>query len=163
MICQSFLESSKSSKQLIWFKNKNIIDFKFIHSQYAHDVVLTSIRHRFKVMDVVWTSKGRRMLTGFSYKSFDVYFHAMLWFRYTLYHNLMISHYQILHLYNFSQRKETHKHHYYITSKQYYKALFHYFKSINFLTFCCYDVTNYDVILDNSSSRNCYYNNSFKS
>ena len=33
-------------------------------SQYAHDVVLTSVRRRFNVMDVVWTSKRRRVLTG---------------------------------------------------------------------------------------------------
>ena len=32
--------------------------------QYAHDVVLTFIRRRFNVMDVVWRSKRRRMLTG---------------------------------------------------------------------------------------------------
>ena len=31
--------------------------------QYGHDVVLTSIRRRFKVMDVVWASKWRRMPT----------------------------------------------------------------------------------------------------
>ena len=35
-----------------------------IKSQYAHDVVLTSMRRRFNVMDVVWTSKRRRVLTG---------------------------------------------------------------------------------------------------
>ena len=28
-------------------------------TQYAHDVVLTSMQRRFNVMDVVWTSKGR--------------------------------------------------------------------------------------------------------
>ena len=33
-------------------------------SQYALDVVLTSMRRRFNVMDVVWTSKRRRVLTG---------------------------------------------------------------------------------------------------
>ena len=33
-------------------------------SQYAHDVVLTSVRRRSNVMDVVWTSKRRRVLTG---------------------------------------------------------------------------------------------------
>ena len=33
-------------------------------AQYAHDVVLTSIRRRFNVMDFVWTSKRRRMFTG---------------------------------------------------------------------------------------------------
>ena len=31
--------------------------------QYAHDVVLTSVRRRFNVMDVVWMSKGCRVLT----------------------------------------------------------------------------------------------------
>ena len=36
-------------------------------SQYAHDVVLTSVRHRFNVMDVVWMSKRRRVPTGLSY------------------------------------------------------------------------------------------------
>ena len=35
-----------------------------IQTQYAHDVVLTSIRRRFNVMDVVWTSKRRLVLTG---------------------------------------------------------------------------------------------------
>ena len=29
---------------------------EFDHSQYAHDVVLTSVRRRFNVMDVVWMS-----------------------------------------------------------------------------------------------------------
>ena len=29
-----------------------------VGSQYAHDVVLTSVRRRFNVMDVVWTSKA---------------------------------------------------------------------------------------------------------
>ena len=33
-------------------------------SQYAHDVVLTSVRRCFNVMDDVWTSKRRRVLTG---------------------------------------------------------------------------------------------------
>ena len=33
-------------------------------AQYAHDVVLKSVRRRFDVMDVVWTSKRRRVLTG---------------------------------------------------------------------------------------------------
>ena len=33
-------------------------------TQYAHNVVLTSIRRRFSVMDVVYTSKRRRVLTG---------------------------------------------------------------------------------------------------
>ena len=36
-------------------------------TQYAHDVVLTSVRRRFKVMDVAWTSKQRRVLTGQCY------------------------------------------------------------------------------------------------
>ena len=35
-----------------------------IISQCAHDVVLTSMRRRFNVMDVVWTSKRRHVLTG---------------------------------------------------------------------------------------------------
>ena len=35
-----------------------------IKSQYGHDIVLTSMRRRFNVMDVVWTSKRRRVLTG---------------------------------------------------------------------------------------------------
>ena len=33
-------------------------------SQYAHDVVLASLRCRFNVMDIVWTSKRSRVLTG---------------------------------------------------------------------------------------------------
>ena len=32
-------------------------------TQYAHDVVLTSVRRRFNVMDVVWMSKRYRVLT----------------------------------------------------------------------------------------------------
>ena len=35
-----------------------------VESKYAHDVVLTSVRRRFNVMDAVWTSKQRRVLTG---------------------------------------------------------------------------------------------------
>ena len=35
-----------------------------IPSQYAHDVILTSLRRRFNVMDVVWMSKRCRVLTG---------------------------------------------------------------------------------------------------
>ena len=35
-----------------------------LNAQYAHDVVLTSMRRRFNVMDVVWTSKRRCVLTG---------------------------------------------------------------------------------------------------
>ena len=35
-----------------------------VASQYAYDVVLTSVRRRFNVMDVVWTSKRRSVLTG---------------------------------------------------------------------------------------------------
>ena len=35
-----------------------------VTSQYAHDVVLTSVRRRFKVMDVIWMSKRCRVLTG---------------------------------------------------------------------------------------------------
>ena len=33
-------------------------------AQYAHGVVLTSIQRRFNAMDVAWTSKRRRVLTG---------------------------------------------------------------------------------------------------
>ena len=33
-------------------------------SQYVHVVVLTSMRRRFNVMDVVWTSKRRRRPYG---------------------------------------------------------------------------------------------------
>ena len=36
----------------------------YVLSQYAHDVVLTSMQRRFKVMDVVWTSKRRRVAYG---------------------------------------------------------------------------------------------------
>ena len=39
-----------------------------VNSQYAHDVVLTSMRRRFNVMDVVWTSKRRRVRTGLEYQ-----------------------------------------------------------------------------------------------
>ena len=38
--------------------------YKHIYTQYAHDVVLTSVRRRFDVTDVVWTSKRCRVLTG---------------------------------------------------------------------------------------------------
>ena len=41
------------------------------YTQYAHDVVLTSVRRRSNVMDVVWTSKQRRLLTGY-YKHYIV-------------------------------------------------------------------------------------------
>ena len=40
------------------FHNNNIT------SQYTHDVVLTSVRRRFNVMNVVWMSKRCRVLTG---------------------------------------------------------------------------------------------------
>ena len=33
-------------------------------TQNAHDVVLTSVRRRFNVMNVVWMSKRCRVLTG---------------------------------------------------------------------------------------------------
>ena len=36
----------------------------YIGSHYAHDVVLTSVRCRFNVMDVAWMSKRCRVLTG---------------------------------------------------------------------------------------------------
>ena len=36
-------------------------------SQYAHDVVLTSVRRRFNVLDVLWMSKRCRVLTGMSF------------------------------------------------------------------------------------------------
>ena len=45
-------------------KDTEIELYKFLISQYAHDVVLTSMQRRFNVMDVVWTSKRRRVLTG---------------------------------------------------------------------------------------------------
>ena len=58
---------------LCWpiFRNHNIVYgvrdlFPFLYTQYAHNVVLTSIRRRFSVMDVVWTSKRRRVLIGYS-------------------------------------------------------------------------------------------------
>ena len=35
-----------------------------IMPQYAHDVVLKSVQRRFNVMDIVWTSKRRRVLSG---------------------------------------------------------------------------------------------------
>ena len=35
-----------------------------VQSHYAHDVVLTSVRGRFNVMDVVWMSKRCRVLIG---------------------------------------------------------------------------------------------------
>ena len=50
VVCQSNAISSRDVAKLL--------------SQYAHDVVLTSVRRRFNVMGVVWTSKRRRVLTG---------------------------------------------------------------------------------------------------
>ena len=41
-------------------KKKNGLEL----TQYAYDVVLMSIRRRFNVMGVEWTSKQRRLLTG---------------------------------------------------------------------------------------------------
>ena len=38
-------------------------------AQYTHDVVLTSVRRRFNVMNVVWMSKRCRVLTGQRYLS----------------------------------------------------------------------------------------------
>ena len=44
---------------------------KTIKPQYAHNVVLTSARRRFNIMDVVWTSKRCRVRTGtFVYRSY---------------------------------------------------------------------------------------------
>ena len=40
---------------------KNIYNEKYL-TQYAHDVVRTSVRSRFNVMDVVWMSKRCRVL-----------------------------------------------------------------------------------------------------
>ena len=41
-------------------------------TQYAHDVVLKSVPRRFNVMDVVWTSKRRCVLTGYCTKDHDI-------------------------------------------------------------------------------------------
>ena len=41
--------------------------YAYDFTQYAHDVVLTSVRRRFNVMDVVWTSKRRRVRTGYRF------------------------------------------------------------------------------------------------
>ena len=42
-----------------------VIDvYEFFHAQYAYNVVLTSVRRRFNVMDVVWILKRCRVLTG---------------------------------------------------------------------------------------------------
>ena len=56
------------------YKKKNVhnniveklLEFPFfiVASQYAQNVVLTSIRRRFNAMDVVWMSKRCRVLTG---------------------------------------------------------------------------------------------------
>ena len=40
------------------------LTFIIVSTQYAHNVVLTSIRRCFNVLDVVWTSTRRRVLTG---------------------------------------------------------------------------------------------------
>ena len=42
----------------------HLVKVNYILTQYAHDVVLTSVRRRFNVMDVVWMSKRCRLLTG---------------------------------------------------------------------------------------------------
>ena len=42
----------------------NSVRLACLTTQYAHDVVLTSVRRRFNVMDFVWTLKRRRVLTG---------------------------------------------------------------------------------------------------
>ena len=43
-----------------------LLPFHFItRTQYAHNVILTSIRRRPNVMDVVWTLKQRCVRTGF--------------------------------------------------------------------------------------------------
>ena len=53
-------------------------------TQYAHDIVLTSVRRRFNVMDVVWTSKRRRVLTGLGL----VYWrNLLLWLKWFFNHN----------------------------------------------------------------------------
>ena len=44
-------------------QNKSFVSVSFT-SQYANDVVLKSAQRWFNVMDVVWTSKRRRILTG---------------------------------------------------------------------------------------------------
>ena len=43
------------------------------YTQYAHDVVLKSVQFPFNVMDVVWTSKRRRVLTGGKYTKFNAF------------------------------------------------------------------------------------------
>ena len=48
-----------------------------IDSQYAHDVVLTSVRRPFNVMDVVWLSKRCRVLTGLLYKKITPFLPAL--------------------------------------------------------------------------------------
>ena len=57
---------------MVWSTNggvrfNSVFDKELVLSkvtQYAYDVVLTSVRRRFNVMDVVWRSKRRRVLTG---------------------------------------------------------------------------------------------------
>ena len=46
-------------------KSKLFVVVEVLTSQYAHDVVLTFVRRRFNVMDVVWMSKRCRVLTWF--------------------------------------------------------------------------------------------------
>ena len=53
-------------------------------TQYAHDVVLTSVRRRFNVMDVVWTSKRRRVFTEKIHSIFHIFFRTHFFFRYRI-------------------------------------------------------------------------------
>ena len=63
----NFSELSSVYKFINWLKYFNTYCCVFVFlvwSQYTHNVVLTSIRRRFNVMDVEWMSKRRRVLTG---------------------------------------------------------------------------------------------------
>ena len=60
-----------SSNLVIWLLDQIryfLIIISTHHPQYAHDVVLTFMRRRFNVRDVVWTSKRLRVLTGYRQK-----------------------------------------------------------------------------------------------
>ena len=59
----------------VWIFSSSIYFYLFESSQCANDVVLTSVRRRFNVMDVVWTSKGRRVLTGLK-RSIVIFFQS---------------------------------------------------------------------------------------
>ena len=54
----SWTSSCQPTNIIIFFSHNGVA------TQYAHNVVLKSVRRRYNVMDVAWMSKQRRVLTG---------------------------------------------------------------------------------------------------